>query len=84
MTINLLDNTLHIEVFYERDDQDLEDNICVSIIESCPPQERIMRSGETHIYLTAHQACQLGEALLTAARLSEANTGEQGSKTPCD
>lgn len=84
MTIHLLDNTLQIEIFYERDDHDLEDNICVSIIERCPPQERIMRSGETHIYLTANQACQLGEALIAAARLSETNAGEQGSADPCD
>ena len=79
MTIYLLDKTLQIDIFFESADQDLEDNICMSMIEICPPQERIMRSGETHLFLTAEQAQQLGEALLKAAEQSHAHSSHQDS-----
>ncbi len=77
MTIYLLDKTLQIDIFFECADKDLEDNICVSIIERCPPQERLLRSGETHIFLTPEQTRQLGEALLEAVQNSRAHTGAQ-------
>jgi hypothetical protein len=70
MTINLLEDTLQIDIFYERDDHDLEDNICVSIIERCAPEERLFCAGETYIYLTPQQARELGQALLIAANSS--------------
>jgi hypothetical protein len=79
MTIYLLDKTLQIDIFFECADQDLEDNICMSIIEICPPQERIMRSGETHVFITHDQAWQLGEALLKAAQQSHAHSSQQES-----
>ena len=81
MTIYLLDKTLKIDIFYECADQDLEDNICVSIVEECPPQERVMRNGETHLFLTADQAQQLGQALLAAAEHSQAHSTHGGSWT---
>ena len=71
MSIHLLDGTLQIDIFYECEDQDLEDNICVAIIESCPPEEQLLQAGETHIYLTPEEARDLGEALITAANQSE-------------
>jgi hypothetical protein len=79
MTIFLLDNTLQIDIFFECEYQDLEDNICVSIIERCPPKERLLRSGETHIFLTPNEAHQLGERLLKAAQHSHADPQDQGS-----
>lgn len=78
MTIYLLDKTLQIDIFYECEDSDLEDNICVSVIECCPPQERLLQSGETHIFITPDQARQLGEALLKAAQHSNADANNQG------
>ena len=66
MTIHLLDDTLQIDIFHECEDQDLEDNICLSVVESCPPAERLLRAGVTHIYLTPEEARALGEALLAA------------------
>ncbi len=78
MTIYLLDKTLQIDIFYESEDKDLEDNICVSIIERCPPQERLLNAGETHIFLTPSQARQLGEALLEAADHSKDNAKDNG------
>ncbi|MBG0787559.1 MAG: hypothetical protein H0S79_20915 [Anaerolineaceae bacterium] len=72
MTIHLLDKTLQIDIFYECEDQDLEDNVCLTIVESCPPGEKILRAGKTHLFLTPTEARALGEALLTAASRSDA------------
>jgi len=72
MTIHLLDRTLQIDIFYECEDRDLEDNICLTVVESCPPGEKILRAGETHLFLTPAEARALGEALLTAAGRSDA------------
>ena len=74
MTIELLDGTLQIEIFYDCEDQDLEDNICVSVVERCPPAERLLRVGQTNIFLTPDQARELGQALLAAAQSSEDGT----------
>lgn len=70
MTIYLLDETLQIDIFYDCEDQDLEDNLCIRVIESCPPEEKLLRAGQTHIYLTPEQARKLGAALLQAAHHS--------------
>lgn len=67
MELWLLDDSLRIKIFYEETDEDLEDNVCISIFESCPDEERILINDETNIYLTAEEACQLAEALMAAA-----------------
>jgi len=67
MTIFLLDGTIEIEIFFECVDHDLEDNICVKIFERCAPAERLLRAGETNIFLTPDQARELGIALLEVA-----------------
>ena len=72
MTVHLLDKTLQIDIFVECEDQDLEDNICLTIVESCPPGEKLLRAGETHLYLTPAEARALGDALLVAANRSAA------------
>ncbi len=76
MIFHLLDETLQIDIFYECEDEDLEDNVCISIVEDCPHDERLLRAGETHIYLTPDEARVLGEALLTAANHSETEEAE--------
>ena len=73
MPIYLLDETLQVDIFYECEDHDLEDNVCISIVERCPPDEQLLRAGETHLYLTPEEARQLGEALLDAAAHSDEN-----------
>ena len=73
MTFHLLDDTLQIDIFYECEDEDLDDNICISIVEHCPSEERLLRASETHIYLTSEEARILGEALVAVADHSEAN-----------
>jgi len=70
MTIRLLDNSLKIDIFFEAKDKEFEDNVCVRIAEDCPDDERLFRAGETNVYLTPQEACQLAEALQAAARSS--------------
>jgi len=72
MTIFLLDGTLEIDTFFDCVDHDLEDNICVTIIERCNPAEKLLRAGQTNIFLTPAQARELGLALLKAAENSAA------------
>jgi hypothetical protein len=67
MTIHLLEDTLEIDIFYECEDQDLEDNICISVVERCPPDEKLFRVGKTLIYLTSQEAHTLGKALISMA-----------------
>ncbi len=73
MTIHLLDGTLEVDIFYECEDHDLDDNVCISVIERCPPSEKLLRAGETHLYLTAAEARELGERLLAVAGRSDAH-----------
>ena len=71
MSIYLLDKTLQVDITYSCEDLELEDNICVSVIERCPPAEKILQAGQTHLFLTPTEARILGEALLEAAALSD-------------
>ncbi|MGD0706827.1 MAG: hypothetical protein ABSA51_00085 [Anaerolineaceae bacterium] len=70
MTIHLLDNSLTIDIFFEVKDKEFEDNVCVRMVEDCPDDERLFRAGETNVYLTPQEACQLAQALQAAARCS--------------
>lgn len=76
MTIHLLEGTLEVDIFYESEDQDLDDNVCIKIVERCPSEERLLRAGKTHIYLTSAQARELGEMLLAAASHSNGDIKE--------
>ena len=81
MAVLILDESLSIEIYYECDDCDWEDNITVRLREDCPPEERLLRSEETNIFLTREQAMALAEALLAAAAASreDRSPGDQGS-----
>lgn len=70
MKIHLVDNTLEVEIFYERSDQDYPDNICMRITEECPEEEKLFRAHQTNIYLTPQQASQVAVALASAAEKS--------------
>ncbi len=72
--IYLLDDSLQVEVFYSCEDCDLEDNICLKVIESCPEDEKIFKHDESHLFLTRKQARAFAEALLEATRKSEENS----------
>ncbi|MPM52266.1 hypothetical protein SDC9_99023 [bioreactor metagenome] len=69
--IYLLDDSLELEIFFSSEDCDLEDNICLRVMESCPEDEKIFKHDESHLFLTRKQARALADALLNAARSSE-------------
>ena len=71
MSIWLLDNSLKVTIYYDENDCAYEDNICVSIVEDCPEEEKIFRHDETNLYLTPEQALQLIKALTAATSESK-------------
>lgn len=68
--ITLLDESLRVRIYYDGDDCDYDDNVCVSIIEDCPEDEKIFIAGETNLYLTPDQAKELAMALIQATNAS--------------
>jgi hypothetical protein len=70
MSIYLLDHSLKIDVYYDKEDCNYEDNVCIAIEESCPDEERIFRYEELNLYLSSEEARQLAEALLGASKES--------------
>lgn len=73
MAIYLLDDTLKIEICYEENDSDYDDNILVKIIEECPEDEKLFQHDETNLYLTPKQANSLARLLDEAAQASRMN-----------
>jgi hypothetical protein len=67
-SIYLLDRSLKLDVYFDSEDCQFNDNICVSICEDCPDGEKILVADETNIYLSAEQAQQLADALLQAIK----------------
>ena len=72
--VYLLDDSLDVEIFFSKEDKDLEDNICMKICESCKEEEKIFKHDESFLYLTQKQVRELADALLSAL-----NQSEQGS-----
>ena len=70
MPIYLLDDTLKVEIFVEPADKEFHDNICFSIEDSCPLDEKLFCADKVNMYLTARQARQLGLTLIEAAAKS--------------
>ena len=75
MAIELLNGSLRIEVYFDKDDKEYDDNICVCLKESGPEDEKILYAGETDIFITPDEARRLAEMLLAAAENSS-----QGSR----
>ncbi len=71
MAIKLLNDSLKIEIFYEKNDKEYDDNICVCIEEYGPEDEKILYAGETNLYITAVEARKLAEMLIQAADTSD-------------
>ena len=72
MELLLLDDSLRLRVFFEEPDCDYRDNICLSIEEDCPNNEKLFIHDQTNIYITPGQAEALSTALIDAARSSRA------------
>ncbi|MRS05317.1 hypothetical protein EG832_19190 [bacterium] len=71
MSLILLDDTLSVDVYFEPSDDQFADNVCVSLWESCPEDEKLFIADETNIYLTSGQARELARMLLEAVDASE-------------
>ncbi|HEX2981268.1 MAG TPA: hypothetical protein VHO48_13445 [Anaerolineaceae bacterium] len=72
MAIYLLDKSLKVDVFYEKQDSDFTDNICISLLEIAPEEEQVFLYGETNLYITPDEARCLAQMLLEAADASQA------------
>lgn len=80
MSLNFLDDTLNVEVFYEKTDSDFCDNVCIRFWESCPDEERLFVHDETNIYITPAQARSLAHLLLEQAEKSDTNCPDEPVK----
>jgi hypothetical protein len=70
-TIHLLDDSLEVEIFFDKGDCGYTDNICLKITESCEEEEKVFRHDENNLYLTAEQAAALASALNKAVQDSQ-------------
>ena len=70
MAIELLNGSLKIDVYFDKDDREYDDNICVCFKESGPEDEKILYAGETDIFITPDEARKLAEMLIAAAESS--------------
>jgi hypothetical protein len=79
-SIYLLDRSLKVDVYFEPEDRDFKDNICISLCEDCPESEKIFVADETNIYLTNEQALQLAETLLKAVSESGSSAARKQTR----
>lgn len=70
MAMELLNGSLKIEIFYDRRDKEYEDNICLSIKETGPDEEKVFYASETNLYVSPEDARRLAEMLRNAADVS--------------
>ena len=63
MTIDLLDNSMHLDIFIDAADAEFEDDVCLRFIEDCPEDEKVFYGGETQLYITREQARAIRDAL---------------------
>ncbi len=73
MSLNLLDDTLNVDIFFEESDREYCDNICIRFWESCPEDEKLFVADETNLYITPEQARKIAAMLLDAVQHSETN-----------
>jgi hypothetical protein len=66
MSLQLLEKTLSVDIYFDESDREFDDDICIRFKEDCPPEEKLFRADETNIYITPDQACLLVLALQRA------------------
>lgn len=66
MAVKILDDTISIEVFIDKEDAGFEDDVCLRFTETCPEEEKVFYGGETSLYLTRKQAKQIASEILKA------------------
>ena len=67
MSLELLNGSLVVNVFFDPKDRDFEDNVCICLKEFGPDEEKILYADETNILITSEQARELGNMLIKAA-----------------
>jgi hypothetical protein len=67
--ISLLDDSLEVSIYFDRNDIRFQDNIGVSILENCPECEKLFKANEINCFITPDHARQLIEALSTALEM---------------
>ncbi len=75
MAIELLNGSLNVDIYFDKEDKEFNDNICISLKEYGPEDEKIFYAGETDIFITPDEARKLSEMLIAAAERSS-----QGSR----
>lgn len=63
MSIRLLDGSLELDIFVDKEDSAFDDDICLQFTEDCPEDEKVFYGGETNIYVTREQARKIMEKL---------------------
>ena len=71
MKIELLGGCLVMDIFFEENDSEFDDNVCLRFIEPCSTEEWLFKAGETNIFLTAVEARQVAQTLLKIAEESD-------------
>ncbi len=71
MGISILDNSLSVQVYFDKTDAEFEDNVCLCFEETCIDDEKIFRAEKTHIYLTVKEARELAQSLIDAVDASQ-------------
>ena len=70
MAIELLNGSLKIDIFFDKNDKEYDDNICMCLKEYGPEDEKILYANETHLFITIKEARKLAETLIAAADIS--------------
>ena len=63
MLVQLLNGALNVNVHFEKNDSQYDDNICLCFEEPCHDDEKIFRAESTHLFLTPKEARELAQAL---------------------
>ena len=42
MTIHLLDQTVHLDIYIDASDAEFEDDVCFRFVEDCPEDEKVL------------------------------------------
>jgi hypothetical protein len=71
-SINLLDGSLKLTIYYEESDREFDDDICLCFIEDCPEDEKVFKADEVSIYVTPEEAALI---ILDLNRALEAYRG---------
>jgi hypothetical protein len=70
--ISLLDDSLAVCIYFDQDDSRFQDNIGISILESCPQCEKLFIADEINFFITPTQARQMIDALSSALKMRRA------------